>query len=163
MLKRSLRLSTTSWADFDRVAEHDVVPTRSTTGQHDYQSIEVPQANQQGLECSGQTLLLRIESSAPLDRHLCFLQHVGPHGKVQCVRWKHRTLRQEDRLGRLRGLGKYESRHQASANLFVNPEGHGVIVLDSQFPEKAQRESGAKAPSCIHRGAPCPYSGSSNL
>ena len=60
----SLCLSTTSWADFDRVAEHDVVPTRSTTAQHDYQSIEVPQTCQQGLECSGQALSLTIESSS---------------------------------------------------------------------------------------------------
>ena len=64
VLKCSLRLSPTSWADFDRVAEHDVAPTRSTTGRHGEQSIEVPQTCQQGLECSGQALSLRIESSS---------------------------------------------------------------------------------------------------
>ena len=37
-----------------------------------------------------------------------------------------------NQLGRLRGLGKYESRQrQASEKSFVYPEGHGEIVLGS--------------------------------
>ena len=126
-------------------AKHDVVPTRSTTGQHDCQSIGVPQTCQQGLECSGQALSLKIESSSV--RSTSLFPQRATSTSTPWTTWKKYSafvgntehFRQEDRLGRLRGLGKYESRQrQASANLFVYPEGHGVIVLGSQFSQKAR-------------------------
>ena len=103
---------------------------------------------------------------SPLRHH-----HCGPHeeGEEPSDRWKHRTLRQRDRLGWLGGLGRYDSRqHQASEDRL--PRGQSVrscwlqaykndaYLLPTKLDEKV-----AKTPSRTRYGAHCPYSGTSSF